>query len=625
MNNIYEEMSWLLRPPQNIKTLINNISNSDDLRSILRYSLDNNQLNTLAKKIKLLQEEKPSLKSLTDLKLGIVSNTNSQLLTPAILATAPRYGLSLYVIETEYNQVAQSALSDTLLFEKGHVDAILVSITYHGLPISPAPGELDKAEEIVQNCIQYLQLICSNLQKKTNAKILLQNIVPPIESYFGSFERGLYGTLQWIIHQINFEIEKFASDSISIVDMAGASANIGLENWHDPTLWNIGKIPFAQTYAPFYADYICRILGSIRGKSRRCLILDLDNTLWGGVIGDDGVEGILLGNGDPTGEAFINLQKNILDLKNRGVVLAVSSKNTDEIARKPFKEHPDMLIKENDIAIFQANWTDKATNIRKIAENLSLGLESMVLLDDNPAERMQVRNELPTVAVPELPENPALFSRMLFAAGYFEAVTFSKEDKERASFYLENSQRTALKEQSSDMDSYLKSLNMEIFFSSFDKKNRPRITQLINKSNQFNLTTKRLNESEIGEIENSPSYFTLQIRLKDIFGDNGMISAVICKKNIDGWEIELWLMSCRVLNRGVEESVLEEIIRVAKLEGALYLKGIFIPSDRNAIVKNHYEKLGFEKLGKKEDKEIWGLNLKKDLNFKHHIKFNYVV
>ncbi len=432
-----------------------------------------------------------------------------------------------------------------------------------------------------------------------------------MESFSGSFEGRLPGTLSWLIARINLELDALSSSGIVILDAAGLAANVGLANWHDATLWNMAKLPFAQNYVPIYSDYVCRIIAARRGKSRRCLILDLDNTLWGGVIGDDGMEGILIGQGDATGEAHLHVQQVALGLRDRGVVLAVSSKNEDAIARQPFREHPDMLLKEEHFAVFHANWSDKASNIRAIAETLSLGLDSMVFLDDNPAERLQVRTEIPEVAVPELPPDPALYGRILLAAGYFEAVAFSEEDRQRAAFYQQNAQRTALLNQS-DMEGYLRSLNMEITFAPFDATGRARIVQLINKSNQFNLTTKRYSEPEVKQMEQDPGIFTRQIRLADTFGDNGMISVVICRMLPEAWMIDTWLMSCRVLGRRVEEAVLQDMTDNATKAGARRLIGTYIPTARNAIVREHYKKLGFVKTAIHDSgEETWELDMAK--------------
>jgi FkbH-like protein len=278
-------------------------------------------------------------------------------------------------------------------------------------------------------------------------------------------------------------------------------------------------------------------------------------------------------------------------------VLAVSSKNTDEVAREPFEKHPEMLLKLDHIAVFQANWNDKATNIKAIAEELCLGLDSMVFLDDNPAERGLVRKLLPQVAVPELPEDPAYYARTLAAAGYFEAVVLASEDLKRAGFYQDNARRANLQQQVGGVDAYLASLDMTITFQPFDATGRARIVQLINKSNQYNLTTRRYTDPEVSEAENDPDVFTLQVRLADTFGDNGMISVVVCREaGADVWEIDTWLMSCRVLGRKVEHMVLREILEHARAAGIHKLIGTYCPTDRNKLVVDHYTKLGFTKV-----------------------------
>jgi FkbH-like protein len=399
-----------------------------------------------------------------------------------------------------------------------------------------------------------------------------------------------------IIDGVNTGIAETVLGSTDIViDLAHLASTVGLADWHSPREWNSAKIPFSDAYIPLYADHVCRAIAALRGKSRRCLVLDLDNTLWGGVIGDDGLEGIQIGQGDPTGEAYLSLQRLVLDLRARGVVMAVCSKNDDEIARTPFRHHPEMLLKENHIAVFQANWRDKSTNIKAIAQELSLGLESLVFLDDNPGERLLIRQMLPEVAVPELPEDPALYSRTLAAAGYFETVVFSEDDLRRADFYQDNARRVKLQQEAGDLESYLASLEMEITFQPFDEIGRARIAQLINKSNQFNLTTKRYTEAQIASMQDDPAYFTLQVRLSDTFGDNGMIAAVICRRaTAEQWEIDTWLMSCRVLGRRVENMTLLAVLDQAKKEGVRKLIGTYIPTDRNKLVQEHYPKLGFQ-------------------------------
>jgi FkbH-like protein len=293
------------------------------------------------------------------------------------------------------------------------------------------------------------------------------------------------------------------------------------------------------------------------------------------------------------------------------VVLAVSSKNADETARTPFRSHPEMLLREEHIAVFQANWNDKATNIQAIASELSLGIDAMVLLDDNPAERALVRRLLPQVAVPELPDDPALYARTLLAAGYFESLGLSAEDMQRAAFYQDNARRVTLREQAGDVDAYLASLDMVMTVTPFDATGRARIAQLIAKSNQFNLTTRRYSEADVAKMEGDTDCLALQIRLEDCFGDNGMISVVICRRCDAGWHIDTWLMSCRVLGRKVEQAVLAVLCAEAAGRGIRRLIGSYLPSGRNGLVEKHYEKLGFSLLERKEDgATTWTLDVK---------------
>ena len=444
--------------------------------------------------------------------------------------------------------------------------------------------------------VAFVTRLRTAIRQASGAQCIVQTLAAPAESVFGSLDRALPGALRQMIEAFNAAlVESLDGGRDLVFDVAALAQAVGLAEWHSPTQWNMAKLPFAGAYLPLYADHAARLLGALRGKSRRALILDLDNTVWGGIIGDDGLEGIVLGEGDPTGEAFLSVQRMALALRERGVVLAVSSKNTDEIARAAFRSHPEMLLRETHIAVFQANWNDKATNIQAIADELALGLDAMVFLDDNPVERELVRQLLPEVAVPELPDDPALYARTLAMGGYFEAVTFSDEDRNRAAFYQGNAQRVALKGAMGGVDDYLASLGMQITFQPFDPAGRGRIVQLIAKSNQFNLTTRRYNESEIEALERDPTAFTLQVRLSDTFGDNGMISVIVCRPRYPGvWEIDTWLMSCRVLGRGVEATVLREILAAARRCGVREVIGVYRPTDRNGLVVDHYRKLGFE-------------------------------
>jgi len=336
------------------------------------------------------------------------------------------------------------------------------------------------------------------------------------------------------------------------------------------------------------------VVAAGRGRSSKCLVLDLDNTLWGGVIGDDGLEGIELGQGSGNGEAFVEFQRYVHHLAERGVILAVCSKNDEANALEPFLKHPDMVLQREQIACFVANWSDKATNLRYIAKTLNIGLDSLVFADDNPVERALIRRELPMIAVPELAEDPALYVQTIASAGYFEALRVTEEDLARGELYQANAERERLKETVTDMGGYLESLRMVLTVQPFDRVSLARVTQLINKTNQFNLTTERLTEFEVVERMNDPHVVTLQARLSDRFGDNGIIAILIAR--IIGVEavIETWLMSCRVLGRQVEEACLNALVERCVDLGAEDLVGSYIPTEKNSMVREMYRSLGFE-------------------------------
>lgn len=603
MNALYSELQWLPRPPRDFPARLKALAHASDplgreFQSLALPALDLNQLTRLAKAIDREREAGKSLAPLAPFRLAVLSNSTIDMIVPALVASAARHGVALEVIQPSYDQVAQEALTPGSRINSAKPDAVLFALDYRALPLKLVPGDAETSTRVVDAALDYLQSLCSGIKAHSAAVCILQNFVPPPETLFGSLDRALPGTLRHHLDAINRELASLTFQSGHVLlDIAGLAETVGLANWHNPQLWNMAKFAFSGELIPLYADHVARTIAAIRGKSAKALILDLDNTVWGGVIGDDGLEGIHIAQGDARGEAHLAVQRLALDLRQRGIVLAVCSKNTDEIARQPFEKHPEMLLRLDHIAVFQANWNDKASNIQAIAEALSLGLDAMVFLDDNPVERGLVRQLLPQVRVPELPEDPAGYARTLAAAGYFEAIAFAAEDLQRAGFYQDNARRATLQKQMGGVDAYLASLDMTITFQPFDATGRARIVQLINKSNQYNLTTRRYTDPEILEAENDPRVFTLQVRLADIFGDNGMISVVICRPAAEGvWDIDTWLMSCRVLGRKVEHMVLAEILRHARAAGICKLTGTYKPTERNQLVVDHYARLGFVKV-----------------------------
>lgn len=612
---LYRDLAWLEKAPQDFARQCKTALESDEglgktLRALANHRLDGNDLTRLAKIVTRARKDGLSLAPLASFRLAIVSNSTANILTAPLIATALRHGIDLEVIETDFGQVLQEVLSPASAVYNGKPDAILIAIDYHGLQLNSLPAGAEEAEASVAASLSWFDSIRQAIRSNSNAICIFQTVPRPVEPLFGNADLSLVGTQRATIDAINRGLAQSVRGTTDLIfDVAALAETVGLAAWHDATLWNIAKLAFAPEFQPLYADHVCRIVAALRGKSRRCLILDLDNTLWGGVIGDDGLDGIVIGQGDPTGEAYLSVQKMALALRERGIVLAVSSKNSDEVARGPFRRHPEMLIRENHIAVFQANWNDKATNIKAIAEELSLGLDAMVFLDDNPVERGLVRRILPQVAVPELPDDAAYYARTLAAAGYFEATGFSDEDRQRAEFYQSNARRVLLQRQAGDVDAYLASLDMTITFAPFDDIGRARITQLINKSNQYNLTSRRYTEAEVQKTQRDPQAFSLQVRLSDVYGDNGMISVIICRTKGDDWIVDTWLMSCRVLNRKVEIAVLMEILAQARKRGIKRIVGIYKPTERNGMVADHYAKLNFTELTRDTDGSTeWALD-----------------
>ncbi len=617
--DLYTELRWLPPAPADFSAQCKSFAGRGgalgrELMRLAGHALDENQLNRLAGAITKARAAGADFSPLTPFRLGIIGSATTHFLVPVLIATAARHGLLLECVEAEYGQFMQAALDPESSIHRAQCDAVLVAIDQRGLPLVPTPGNAEAAAQSVAASLEQLRAIRAGVAQHGRAVCIVQTLPRPVEALFGSFDSALPGTPRRLIDDLNRGLlESLMGSQDLLLDVAHLAETVGLSRFHDAKMWNLAKLPFSSSALPLYAEHACRLVAALRGKSKKCLVLDLDNTVWGGVIGDDGLEGILIGQGDATGEAHLEVQRTALALRQRGVVLAVSSKNNDDVARKPFAEHPEMLLRQDHIAVFQANWQDKASNLRAIASELNIGLDSLVFLDDNPAERELVRRLSPEVAVPELPADPALYARTLLAAGYFEAITFSEEDQKRAALYQDNARRVALQKQAGDLDAYLASLDMRMTVQPFDATGRSRIAQLINKSNQFNLTTRRYTELEVAELERDPRVFTLQIRLADTFGDNGMISVLVCRQRDDAWDIDTWLMSCRVLGRRVEQAVLAELVAQARARGLRRLVGEYLPTEKNKLVEDHYEKLGFSLLERTpEGRSRWELLLQEE-------------
>ncbi len=448
-----------------------------------------------------------------------------------------------------------------------------------------------------------------NVRSNCEARVIQANFVLPSERAFGNYELKVSHSTGSLFAELNARIIEAAREAghVLLCDLDHLAAEIGRRNWADETLWHLSKGLCRLDYLPLVAQALVDVAMAAQGRIIKCVVLDLDNTLWGGVIGDDGLAGIELGDLD-AGEAFVALQRFLKELKRRGVILAVVSKNEEAAALAPFREHPDMVLREDDIAVFIANWDNKVDNIRRVQEVLNIGFDSMMFLDDNPFERGLVRDLLPEIVVPELPEDPALFLRAIGDRGLFETASYSSNDAERVAQYRDEGSRERMRAGFTNIDDYLRSLGMTARLERFKPFNLPRIAQLIQRSNQFNLTTRRHGEAACAAMMDDPAVVPLTVNLADKFGDYGLISVVILVRQDASLEIETYLMSCRVLKRGVEQFVMNHIFAYAARAGVERVIGRHVATVKNAMVSGFYAEFGFQKLGDDGNGTVtWGL------------------
>jgi FkbH-like protein len=541
------------------------------------------------------------------IRLALLGSSTLKHLVPAIRVGALRHGLWAEIFEGDYGQYRQELVdADSPLAQfKPHI--VLLALDAHHVAAG-AGGSLDAALENFTVCWE-------GAKKNFGATVIQQTLLPVFPRVLGNNEQRETDSPAAIIEALNARLRTAADEhGVHLLAADSYTAQHGLHEWYDPVLWHRSKQEVHPRVSHFYGELVGRLLGAIRGRSSKCLVLDLDNTLWGGVIGDDGLEGILLGQGSAMGEAFVAFQQYARQLLNRGIILAVCSKNDEANALAPFEKHPDMVLRRKDIACFVANWQDKAANLRHIAKTLNIGLDSLVFADDNPFERDLVRQELPEVQVPELPEDPSFYIETIANAGYFEGLTVTPEDRERGGQYRANAEREELRASATDMDGYLKGLGMELDVRPFDSIGLARIVQLINKTNQFNLTTRRYTETEVRDMMTDPSVAAYQFRLTDRFGDNGMIAVLIGivgrLEDKSVLVIDTWLMSCRVLGRQVEEACLNIMVDAARRLGASSLVGEYVPSAKNGVVCELYKRLGFTlEATDDDDATRWSLDL----------------
>ncbi len=575
------------------------------LRELATSQMEFSQLGKLDRALARALEgaEDRRLPGLEAVRLAILGSATTSHLPPAIRVAGLRRGLAIEVYEASYGMYWQELMDEGSGLYGFRPEVVLLALDARHL----AANERATAEAALE-----LMKACWRKAKASFAcQVIQQTVMPVMPELMGSNESRMPGSPAAIVAEINGRLGKpAAEEGVDLLALDRMVLAEGLSAWHEPGMWYRSKHEVHPRAAMMYGDHVARLVAAGRGRSAKCLVLDLDNTLWGGVIGDDGLHGIVLGQGSGIGEAYAEFQHYARRLTERGVILAVCSKNDEKNALEPFEKHPEMVLKRDLIACFVANWKDKAANLRTIAKTLNIGLDSLVFADDNPAERAIIRQELPMVHVPEMPEDPAEYVTTLAAAGYFEGLRLTEEDRARAEQYQANAERELLKESATDIRSYLQSLRMVMTAGPFDAMNLGRVTQLVNKTNQFNLMTERLNEAEVAARMKDERWITLQARLADRFGDNGIIAVLMARVQDAEAVIETWLMSCRVLGRGVEEACLNLLAEAALAKGARRLVGLYRPTEKNGMVREMYGNLGFSKLGEAGDGATrWELDL----------------
>ncbi|MDH5537709.1 MAG: HAD-IIIC family phosphatase, partial [Betaproteobacteria bacterium] len=465
----------------------------------------------------LVRSAAESIDGYARVRLAVLSSNTIDHLLPAIRVAGLRYKLRFDVISGSFGQYRQELLDPASPLLQFRPDLILLSLNARQVTSDvPIAATAEQVEEMLAHAIEELRGLWRHARSTFNATVIQQSYLDVSEPLFGSYDRLVPAAPSRLVGRLNDLLAHAAAqEHVMLLDVARASARDGIDAWFDVARWLQGKMEIAPQAAPLYGAMLARVVAAQRGLSKKCLVLDLDNTLWGGVIGDDGLEGIVLGEGSAIGEAHLALQRYAKLLKDRGVILAVCSKNDHALAETAFQKHPEMLLRRPDIAAFAVNWNDKVENLKGIAECLNIGLDSLVFVDDNPVERARVREALPMVAVPELPSDPALYVSCVADAGYFEAVSFTADDLRRGEQYASNAQREALRGESPSVADFLRGLEMSVTYGPIEQVDLARATQLINKTNQFNTTTRRYSADEVARFVASPESLTLQFRLLD--------------------------------------------------------------------------------------------------------------
>ncbi|MFC4632529.1 HAD-IIIC family phosphatase [Dokdonia ponticola] len=556
--------------------------------------------------LQLKKNLKKDVSNLPTIRVSVLGDTSTQFLTQALKGLGYDHGYYFDIQEADFNQIQRQVYDACSELYAHQPEIVILFQSSHKLLEKYNKTALEAHTLLASDELQEIENLYHHLTSKLDTTVIYYNYTEIDDAVFGNYSNKIASSFLFQLRKLNYELMLFVAEkpNVHLVDLSSIQNHVGKTHFFQPKIYINTEMVLSIEVLPRVASKTIDVINSLQGKSKKCLVLDLDNTLWGGVIGDDGIENIQIGHLG-IGKAFSKFQHWVKKLKERGVIIAICSKNTDSVAKKPFEEHPDMVLRLPDISVFVANWENKADNIRHIQRILQIGFDSMVFLDDNPFERNMVREHIPQICVPELPDDPADYLEYLYSQHLFETNSFSNEDKERTKQYQISAKRARSQQKFTNEDDFLLSLNMLSKVEPFNEFNAPRVAQLSQRSNQFNLRTVRYTHAEITKLSTSKEHLTFTFTLEDTFGDSGLVCVVILKKENDQTLfIDSWFMSCRVLKRGMECFVLNTIVNSAIKSNFTTIKGEYIPTLKNEIVKDHYQDLGFKKQG-----EYWVIHL----------------
>lgn len=558
-------------------------------------------------------------------KIAVLGGSTTNDIVSVLELFLLNYGIEPEFYQSEYNKFYEDAVFGNPELDSFAPDIIFIHTTSRNLTMLPeSPAESpEQIQEKLDSQFGIFKQMWTTLMQKFSCPIIQNNFELPLFRRTGSYDGWGYSGTGAFINRLNVMFSDYArkNNGFYIHDINYLSSVIGLTEWHDYEAWYMYKYAVRMTVIPDFAYSLANIIKGVYGRNKKVIDLDLDNTLWGGVIGDDGQEGIEIGPETAVGQSFSEFQEYLRGYRNYGVLLAVCSKNDEENALSGLK-HPSSVLHPEDFVSIKANWEPKDRNIAESAAELNLGIDSFVFVDDNPAECAIVEGQLPSVSTVNLTSvDDAMY--ILSRGGFFEVTSVSEDDLKRSEMYAANAQRAAQQKSFGSYTDYLLSLDMNAEICGFLPVYLQRITQLTNKSNQFNLTTKRYTETEIREVSESKDHICLCGRLADKFGDNGIVSVVIGKINGNVLDIELWLMSCRVLKRDMELAMLDELVRLAKVHGVDRINGYYYKTQKNSMVSELFRTFGFERDELLENGDsVWHLDITSYDNKNHVIKVN---